>query len=120
MNITLYDKCQGRPGIQTIIESNPESLENYLGQIKTTFKTVQTAFERSAEVSIDKILNELDPEQISDTQGGWLKIAPLKKAECYEIYKGRHQNVKNWFKSGKFIEDFRREFENSCQNLLKD
>jgi hypothetical protein len=120
MNITLYDKCQGRPGIQTIIESNPESLENYLGQIKTTFKTVQTAFERSAEIGIDKILKELDPEQISDTHGGWLNIAPLKKAECYEVYKGRYRNVKHWFNSGKFIEDFRREFENSCQNLLKD
>lgn len=120
MNITLYEKCQGNPGIQTIIESNPESLESYLGQIKTAFKTVQTAFEKAAEVKIDKILKELDPEQISDTQGGWLKIAPLKKAESYRIYEDKYRKVRNWFKSDKFIEDFRREFENSCQNLLKD
>ncbi len=120
MNITLYEKCQGKPGIQTIIESNPESLESYLGQIKTAFKTLQAAFEKAAEVKIDEILKELDPEQISDTQGDWLKIAPLKKAKSYEIYEDKYRKVKNWFKSDKFIEDFRREFENSCQNLLKD
>lgn len=120
MNITLYDKCQGKPGIQTIIESNPESLESYLGQIKTVFKTVQAAFEKAAEVRIDKILTELDPEQFSDTTGGWLKITPLKKAESYDIYKDKYREIRNWFKSDKFIKDFRREFENSCQNLLKD
>ena len=120
MNVTLYEKCLGKPGIQTIIESNPESLESYLGQIKTAFKTVQTAFEKAAEVKIDKILKELDPEQISDTPGGWLKIAPLKKAERFDIYEDKYRKIRNWFKSDKFIEDFRREFEKSCQDLLKD
>ena len=120
MNITLYERCQGKPGIQTIIESNPESLESYLGQIKTAFKTLQAAFEEAAEAQIEEILNELDPEQISDTPGSWLKITPLKKAESFEIYEDKYRKVKNWFKSDKFVEDFRREFENSCQNLLKD
>jgi hypothetical protein len=120
MNVTLYEKCQGKPGIQTIIESNPESLESYLGQIKTAFKTLQAAFEKADESKIKEILEELDPEQISDTQDDWLKIAPLKKAKSYEIYEDKYRKVKNWFKSDQFIEDFRREFENSCQNLLKD
>lgn len=120
MNITLYEKCLGKPGIQTIIESNPESLESYLGQIKTAFLTIQRAFEKAAEVKINQILRELDPDQISDAPGAWLKITPLKKAKSYEIYEDKYREIKNWFESDKFIEDFRRAFEHSCQNLLKD
>lgn len=120
INITLFEKCLGKPGIQTIIESNPESLESYLGQIKTAFLTVQRTFEKTAEIKIGQILRDLDPDQISDTPGGWLKIAAFKKAENYEIFEDKYRKIKNWFESDKFIEDFRREFENSCQNLLKD
>ena len=119
INTTLFEKCLGKPGIQTIIESNPESLESYLGQIKTAFLTVQRAFEKTAEIKVGEILREIDPDKISGSGGGWLKIAPLKKAENYEIFEDKYRKIKNWFESDKFIEDFRREFENNCQHLLK-
>jgi hypothetical protein len=44
-----------------------------------------------------------------------LKFGPMKKAEMFDIYEQRYGKIQKWFSSGRFMEDFLREFEKNCQ-----
>jgi hypothetical protein len=39
----------------------------------------------------------------------------MKKAEMFDIYEQRYGKIQKWFSSGRFMEDFLREFEKNCQ-----
>lgn len=91
------------------------SLENYLGQISNAFLTSQQAFKEAAYAKVKQVLSVLDPDQLASEVGKGLKFGPLKKAEMFEIYEQRYQKIQKWFSSGRFMEDFLREFEKNCQ-----
>jgi len=78
------------------------------------------AFEKTVRIKVVQILQAIDPDQISAERDGWLNIPPFQKAEYYEIFEEKHREIKKWFESDKFMEDFRREFEKNCQNLSED
>jgi len=125
INMTLLseDTGTGEETIRHLIGSHLEgegqtkSLESYLGQIKKAFLIAQQAYKKAAHTIVSKILLELDPVQIARTDTGGLKFGPLRKAEFYEIYEGKFQRCKEWFESGRFMEEFLREFEKDCQKL---
>ncbi len=126
INRTLHGEDSEDQMIRTIIgfqlegETQKKSLESYIGQINNAFLTVQRAFKAAAQIKVAQILQEIDPDQISARGTGGLKIGPYKKAEYYEIYEEKYRTIKKWFESGRFMEDFLREFEKNCQELSEE
>ncbi len=96
-------------------EGQGSSLETYLGQISNAFLTSQQSFKEAAYAKIKQVLGVLDPEQLAAEVGKGLKFGPLKKAQMFEIYEQRYEQIQKWFSSGRFMEDFIREFEKNCQ-----
>jgi hypothetical protein len=93
-------------------------LEDYLGQINKAFLTTQNAFKNAAQIKMKQVLETLDPKKISAERGqGGLKIGPLRKAEDYDILVEKIKRIQRWFESGRFMEDFLREFEKNCQTF---
>jgi len=123
INSTLFTQNTGDETIRFFIGSHMEggsqtkSLESYLGQIQKAFLTTQQAFKNAAHAKVKEILNELDPEKISEAGGGGLKFGPLRKADCFETYEKKYYSFKTWFETGRFMEGFLREFEKNCQKL---
>lgn len=126
INRTLLGEHSKEQTIRTIIgfhlegEGPGKPLESYIGQINNAFLTAQRAFKQAAQIIVGKILREIDPNQISAQASGGLKIGPLRKAECFEIYEKKLHQIKKWYESGRFMEDFLREFEKICQNLSEE
>ncbi|WP_319525625.1 hypothetical protein [uncultured Desulfosarcina sp.] len=96
-------------------EGQSNSLETYLGQISNAFLTSQQSFKEAAYAKVKQVLGVLDPEQLAAETGKGLKFGPLKKAEMFDIYEQRFEKIQKWFSSGRFMEDFLREFEKNCQ-----
>jgi len=96
-------------------EGQSNSLETYLGQISNAFLTSQQSFKEAAYAKVKQVLGVLDPEQLAAETGKGLKFGPLKKAEMFDIYEQRYEKIRKWFSSGRFMEDFLREFEKNCQ-----
>ena len=96
-------------------EGEGSSLETYLGQISNAFLTSQQSFKEAAYAKVKQVLSVLEPEQLAAEVGRGLKFGPMKKAEMFEIYEQRYEKIHKWFSSGRFMEDFLREFEKNCQ-----
>jgi hypothetical protein len=118
---TLLGKDRGEETIRQVIgvhlegQDQTKSLESYLGQINKAFLQAQQASKNAAYQMTGKILQELDPEKISQEAGGGLKFGPLRKAELYGIYEQKIKNCRQWYESGRFMQDLQREFEKNCR-----
>ncbi len=125
INATLLGEDTQEQTIRHLIGSQlegggeSESLEIYLGQIKKAFLIAQQAYKKAALSVVSRILRELDPARISKTDGKGLKFGPLRKAEYYKTFEGKFHKCQKWFKSGRFMEEFLREFEKNCQKLSR-
>ena len=123
INATLMGGATGEETIRQVIgghvegEDQTKSLESYLGQIKKAFLIAQEAFKKAAHSKVSQIFAELDPEKISKGSSGGLKFGPLRKAEFFDIYEEKFNKVEKWFESGRFAEEFLREFEKHAQKL---
>ncbi len=89
-------------------------LEEHLGQIRRAFLTTQEAFKAAAHAKVAQILQSLDPEKLAAERSGGLKIGPMRKAEDFDLLKSKIERIRQWFESGRFMEDFLREFEKNC------
>lgn len=98
-------------------QDQTQPLEEYLGKIGQAFLATHEAFKRAAHQLIKQLLHDLDMEQIARDRGPGLKIGPLQKAEDYEIIKEKIDRAQKWFRSGRCMEDFLKEFEKNCQSL---
>jgi hypothetical protein len=123
INVSFNAEGVGDQTIRYFIGSHVEggsqgkSLKEYLGRIEKAFLITQQAFKNATDIKVREILAELDPDKISAAAGGGLKFGPLRKAECYDIYETKYRTFKQWVESGRFMEEFLREFEKSCQKL---
>ncbi len=97
--------------------SQTDSLQGYLDQIKKAFLVAHEAFKESTNTKMKEIIVELDPDRIAATVDAGLKFGPLRKAELFDVYQDKFQKLKNWFESGRFMEDLLREFERDCRKL---
>ncbi|UCF72424.1 MAG: hypothetical protein JSW35_09600 [Deltaproteobacteria bacterium] len=124
INATFLGQGEGVQTIRQMIgfhlegEDHTRSLESYLGQISKAFLTAQQAFKVAAEKKVKEIMVELDPERIAASQGSGFKLGRLRKAESFDLYADRFKAFKDWFESGRFMEELLREFENNCQKLF--
>jgi hypothetical protein len=100
-------------------EGQGRSLESYLDQISNAFLTAQQSFKEAAYAKVKQVLTVLDPEQVAAEVGKGLKFGPMKKAEMFDIYEERYEKIQKWFSSGRFMEDFLREFEKNCQTQFR-
>ncbi len=120
INATLLGERAGEQTIRHVIgsslegESRAESLESYLDQINEAFLITMKALKATAPVLMKKVLQELDPEKISNSSGGF-KFGPMRKAEYFDQYSNRYARIKKWFDSGRFSLEFMKEFERNCQ-----
>ncbi len=118
---TLLGKDQGEETIRQVIgfhlegQDQTRSLESYLGQINKAFLMAQQASKDAAFQMVGKILHELDPEKISQKIGGGLKFGPLRKAELYDAFEQEMNKCRQWYESGRFMQDLQREFEKNCR-----
>ncbi len=123
INKTLWGKPDDDKTIRQVIGSqlsdaaSSKSLETHLGQISKAFLIVQQSFQETARDQVAHMLNEIDPEGIIQESGRGFKFGPFRRADCYEIYKEKFERIKRWFDSGRFMEDFLREFEKKCQDI---
>ena len=124
INMTFSpDDGKGEQTIRQVIgfhlegEDQTKSLEAYLGQINQAFLTTQEAFKKAARTKVAQILQALDPEKVAAERGGGLKIGPMRKAEDFDILKEKIDRIQRWFDSGRFMEDYLREFERNCESL---
>jgi hypothetical protein len=100
-------------------DDQTKPLEDYLGQIRQAFLTTQEAFKKAAHNKVAQILASLDPEKLAAERSGGLKIGPLRKAEDFDLLKSKIDRIQKWFESGRFMEDFLREFEKNCNALVR-
>jgi len=118
---TLMGKDRGDETIRQVIgvhlegQDQTQPLENYLGQINKAFLVAQQASKNAAYQLVGKILRELDPEKISQETVSGLKFGPLRKAELYDVYVQEMKKCRQWYESGRFMQDLQREFEKNCR-----
>ena len=121
---TLLGKVRGEETIRQVIgfhlegQDQTKSLQSYLGQINKAFLLAQQASKNAAYQMVGKILQELDPEKISQEAAGGLKFGPLRKAELYDIFEQEMKKCRQWYESGRFMKDLQREFEKNCRPKL--
>ena len=101
-------------------EGQSEPLQHYLNQIKEAFLISHHAFRQTAQSKINDLLNQLDPERISQLGQKGFSFAPFHKAKLLEIYKEEYMKCKNGVESGRFMEEMLREFERNCQRLYQN
>ncbi len=104
--------------IGSSLQDDGRSMEEYLKKIKVSFLVCHKAFQIAASNLINKILKELNPKNIEDEMSKGLKFGPLKKAEFYDRFVEKFIELENWVRSGKFLQELLREFENECQKMF--
>ena len=120
----MLGKDRGDETIRQVIgfhlegQDQTKSLEGYLGQINKAFLLAQQASKNAAYKMVGKILQELDPQKISQEAGGGLKFGPLRKAEHYDVFEQEMKKCRQWYESGRFMQDLQREFEKNCRPKL--
>jgi hypothetical protein len=125
IRMTLFLEDQMEETIRHVIGSSLNndgpsvSLEHYLGEIKSAFFLSHQAFKSATGKMIDKILLELDPEQLARADNGGFMLSAMRKAHSFDRYKQVFENCKRWHDSGHSMEDFLKEFEKECQTLSK-
>ena len=127
INKTLYGRQPGRRDddktIRQVIGSHLSggveltSLEAHLKQISRAFLTSHQAFKTSVHATMQRVLEEIDPEFLEAETDGGFTFGAFRKARSYDAYKDNYGQIKKWFESDRFMEDFLREFEKHCQEL---
>ncbi len=100
-------------------EGKPESLQDYLDQIREAFLVAHTAFQHVALNRMRMVLSELDPERLESEGKGGIRFGPFLKADLFDSYKEKFMKIKTWMDSDRFREELLREFEKNCQNSYK-
>jgi hypothetical protein len=123
INTTLLGQTTELETIRVLLGSSldgdrgGESLEQYLDRIREAFSVAHRAFVAASLAKVEKILSELDPEQIAGATEGGLRFGPLKRAEQFDTFSARFKAVREWVDQGRYREELLREFERECQKL---
>jgi hypothetical protein len=123
---TLLGRSMELETIRQVIRSDiegggrSESIQAYLDHIKEAFLIASRAYTVAARKEIEKILHQLDPEQLSQSANQGLKFGFMRKGEVFEIYQEKFNQFRRWFQSERFSEDFAREFEKTCRKIYAE
>ncbi len=125
INLTLLEDGQTRETIRALIGEQLEgsrdaaSLKEHLDQIRTAFVSSHSAFKTAMQITVEKILSELDPEaELKNDEAGF-NFNPLRKVDAYKRYRQTFKECRNWFESGRCLEEFLRTFEKQCAAAAK-
>jgi predicted component of type VI protein secretion system len=120
INLTLLEDGQTQETIRVLIgeqiggSRDAASLKEHLNQIRTAFVSSHRAFKTAMQITVEKILTELDPEAQTEKDEGGFKFNPLRKADAYKRYTHTYKECRQWFDSGRCMEEFLRAFEKQC------
>lgn len=96
------------------------AIEQYLSQIKSAFLLSNRAFQVAARTLLKKVLDELDPNSLSQDGEHGFKFGFLRKSDQIDEYRTRFDRISKWFESDRFSEELSREFERTCQKLYAE
>lgn len=125
INLTLLENGQSQETIRFLIgeqldgSGDDASLQKHLDKIKTAFVTSHRAFKVAMQELVEKILAELNPETLNKANDGGFRIGPLRKADGYDRYIKTYNECRQWYESGRCMEDFLRAFEKQCTTMEK-
>jgi len=120
INQTLLEDDQTQETIRFFIGEqltgslDAKPLKEHLDQIRTAFVTSHTAFKEAMQITVEKILNELDPETLKEKNSGGLTFNPLRKVDGFNQYGKIYKDCRQWFESGHCMKEFLRTFEKQC------
>ncbi len=120
INLTLYNNSSSQETIRYLIgeqldgSGDTSSLETHLLQIHTAFATSHKAFRRTMQKTVEKILEELSPEKLSAKRTSHASFNPLKKMDDFKQYRKTYADCREWYDSGRCVEEFLRTFEREC------
>ncbi len=123
INLTLQEDDQPQETIRFLIGEqltgslDAKPLKEHLDQIRTAFVTSHTAFKNAMQITVEKILNELDPKTLKEKNSGGLAFNPLRKVDGFNQYGKTHKDCRQWFESGRCMEEFLRTFEKQCSTI---
>lgn len=122
INSTLGGEKKQLTTIRQVINKSmfgDESLQEYMKKLKRVFLVSYEASKLAAESQVTRVLKDLNPKDIERELQPGMKFGPLRKAELYDIFCHRYYSCQRWLEKGHFKEDYLREFEKKCQELLK-
>jgi hypothetical protein len=120
INGTLMGREASGETIRMIIGSHLEgghelsSLQEYLDQIQKAFLVAHDGFKQAVQQKLGEILGELDPDRMAGASTRGLKFGPLWKAELFDAYQQAFATCRQYYQSGRLVEDVMREFEKAC------
>jgi hypothetical protein len=124
INLTLHGNQQSQETIRHVIgyqvegTDSRQSLETYLGQISNAFLVAHRAFQKATEKLIGRVLDELDPSQLSKNEKAGFKFRTQRKAELFETYELKYKRCRQWYSSDRFQKDILREFEKRVGKMI--
>jgi hypothetical protein len=127
LNATNVVLNSGIPSEQTIRHliglhmrggNQTKSLEKYISRIKIAILSSHDAYKEAVLSRVMNILLELSPDCIEKQCGKSIRFGPFRKAELFDMYQSRFNDVRKQCESGKFMEEFLTEFESALQRRL--
>lgn len=125
INLTLLDDGQNQETIRFLIGEQLDgsrdntSLKEQLDKIQTAFVTSHRAFKKAMQITVEKILTELDPDTLTGNSNNSAKFNPLRKVDGFNRYKKSYEQCLQWVDSGRCMESFLRNFEKQCATMAK-
>ena len=122
INLTLQSNSHPQETIRFLIGQQIDKkldaipLKEHLEQIHSSFLTSHRAFKAAMRITVEKILTELDPEALQEKEGG-LGFNPLRKMDSLKRYAKVYNDCRQWFESGRCMEEFLRTFEKQCATM---
>lgn len=126
INLTLLEDGQTQETIRFLIgeqldgSRDTTSLEEHLDQIRTAFVTSHRAFKMAMQITVEKILAELDPDTLTKLDDSSFRFGPMRKADSFDRYGKTFKECRQWFESGRCMEDFLRTFEKQCSTMARN
>ncbi len=110
--------------VQEVLASSIESpageteLASYLDQIRLAYASMYEGFKLVTSAQMKKLLSELSPEKMAVGVKGKLNVGPFKKAQIFDVYCEKHQNLSSYIDRNIFMESLLHKFESESQRVF--
>ena len=105
--------------VASIESANGEAeLVAYLDQLKFAYASMYEGFKLATSAQIKKLLAELSPEKMAAGVESKLNVGPFKKAQMFDVYCEKHQNLSSYIDRSIFMESLLHKFESESQRVF--
>ncbi len=124
LNVSMAVDSTTTKTIHEVLAASVESttgdseLVDYLDQIKLAYASMYEGFKLTTSSQIKKLLVELSPQKLAEGTQSKLNVGPFKKAQLYDIYCEKHQNLSSYIDRSIFMETLLHKFESESQQVF--